>query len=185
MSLKYQKEIVIRYFLSSVSCVFLISSFKMKISWRKKRKRDMSRMLATFFRKKYRKDVFLLKSTSFLGMGYKVEIKAVSKINYSLAKQTQTKTACWRFSKSRLAKILLVICEPRIWVWTKFQKNMMRQCKHDFLKENKKKEKERKTYGWFNGLHELESKYGTDSCCVCLGQSPSSLPFRERLIWIP
>lgn len=59
----------------------------------------------------------------------------------------------------------------------------MRQCKHDFLKENKKKEKESKTYGWFNGLHELESKYGTDSCCVCLGQSPSSWPFRERLLF--
>lgn len=60
---------------------------------------------------------------------------------------------------------------------------MMRQCKHGFLKENKKKKRARKTYGWFNGLHGLESKYGIDSCCVCLAQSSNSLSSRERLLF--
>lgn len=45
----------------------------------------------------------------------------------------------------------------------------MRQWKHDFLKENKKgREREQKPMDESMDLHELESKDGVDSCCVCL-----------------
>ena len=90
-----------------------------------------------------------------------------------------------RFLWIWVSKILAVICEPRIWVSTKFEKNMMRRCK-TWLSNRKQKEK---------GGGESEKPMDESMDCTnskanmvwfmpCVsGPGSSSLPFQERFLF--